>query len=34
MMLLVVFATTLGWFPQGGYQSVQGDLTGPATVVD
>jgi peptide/nickel transport system permease protein len=34
MMLLVVFATTLGWFPQGGYQSVQSDLTGFASVVD
>jgi peptide/nickel transport system permease protein len=34
MMLLVVFATTLGWFPQGGYQSVQTDVTGFANVVD
>ena len=34
MMLLVVFATTLGWFPQGGFQSVQGDATGFASVVD
>jgi peptide/nickel transport system permease protein len=34
MMLLVLFATTLGWFPQGGYQSVQTDVTGFANVVD
>jgi peptide/nickel transport system permease protein len=34
MMLLVLFATTLGWFPQGGYQSVQSDVTGFANVVD
>jgi peptide/nickel transport system permease protein len=34
MMLLVLFATTLGWFPQGGYQSVQTDVSGFANVVD
>src|SRR5262245_46594869 len=34
MMLLVLFATTLGWFPQGGYQSVDTDVTGFANIVD
>ncbi|HVF07446.1 MAG TPA: ABC transporter permease [Actinomycetota bacterium] len=33
MMLLIVFAGTLGWFPSGGYQS-SADLSGPAHVVD
>ena len=34
MMLLVLFATTLGWFPQGGYQSTQAGITGLDKVVD
>jgi peptide/nickel transport system permease protein len=34
MMLLVLFATTLGWFPQGGYQSTQSGITGLDKVVD
>jgi peptide/nickel transport system permease protein len=34
MMLLVLFATTLGWFPQGGFQSTQAGITGLDKVVD
>jgi peptide/nickel transport system permease protein len=34
MMLLVLFATTLGWFPQGGFQSTQVGITGFDKVVD
>lgn len=34
MMLLVLFATTLGWFPQGGFQSTQSGITGLDKVVD
>ncbi|HYZ12270.1 MAG TPA: ABC transporter permease [Actinomycetota bacterium] len=34
MMLLVLFATTLGWFPQGGYKSTQAGITGLDKVVD
>jgi peptide/nickel transport system permease protein len=34
MMLLVLFATTLGWFPQGGFQSTQVGITGLDKVVD
>jgi peptide/nickel transport system permease protein len=34
MMLLVLFATTLGWFPQGGFQSTQSGITGFSKVVD
>lgn len=34
MMLLVLFATTLGWFPQGGFQSTQSGITGFDKVVD
>jgi peptide/nickel transport system permease protein len=34
MMLLVLFATTLGWFPQGGFQSTQEGITGLDKVVD
>jgi peptide/nickel transport system permease protein len=33
MILLIIFAGTLGWFPAGGYQSSQ-DLTGWAHIVD
>jgi peptide/nickel transport system permease protein len=34
MVLLVLFATTLGWFPQGGFQSTQAGITGLDKVVD
>jgi peptide/nickel transport system permease protein len=34
MMLLVLFATTLGAFPQGGFQSTQSGITGMSKVVD
>jgi peptide/nickel transport system permease protein len=34
MMLLVLLATTLGWFPQGGFQSTQSGITGLSKVVD
>jgi peptide/nickel transport system permease protein len=34
MVLLVLFATTLGWFPQGGFQSTQTGITGLDKVVD
>jgi peptide/nickel transport system permease protein len=34
MVLLLLFATTLGWFPQGGYQSTQSGITGLDKVVD
>ena len=34
MMLLIVFSTTLGWFPSGGYSTPNADLTGIAHVVD
>ncbi|HEY6566745.1 MAG TPA: ABC transporter permease [Actinomycetota bacterium] len=33
MLLLIVFAGTLGWFPSGGYQSAE-DQTGLAHIVD
>ena len=34
MMLLIVFSTTLGWFPSGGYSTPNADLTGIAHIVD
>jgi peptide/nickel transport system permease protein len=34
MVLLLLFATTLGWFPQGGFQSTQTGITGLDKVVD
>jgi peptide/nickel transport system permease protein len=34
MMLLIIFSTALGWFPSGGYQTPNADLTGPEHVVD
>ncbi|MEX1100895.1 MAG: ABC transporter permease [Actinomycetota bacterium] len=34
MMLLTLFATTLGWFPQGGFRSTDTGVTGMAAVVD
>ena len=34
MMLLVLLATTLGAFPQGGFQSTQSGITGMSKVVD
>jgi peptide/nickel transport system permease protein len=34
MMLLIVFSTTLGWFPSGGYSTPNADLTGMAHIVD
>jgi peptide/nickel transport system permease protein len=34
MMLLILFSTTLGLFPQGGFQAAQGDLTGFPRIVD
>ena len=34
MMLLILFSTTLGWFPSGGYSTPNADLTGVAHIVD
>ena len=34
IMLFTLFATILGWFPQGGFQSPGADLTGGAAIVD
>jgi peptide/nickel transport system permease protein len=31
---LIIFSTALGWFPSGGYQTPNADLTGPEHVVD
>ena len=34
MMLLIIFSTTLGWFPSGGYETPNSGLTGMARIVD
>lgn len=34
MMLLTLFATTLGWFPQGGFETIDSGLTGFPAFVD
>jgi len=34
MMLLIIFSTTLGWFPSGGYETPNSGLTGMARLVD
>lgn len=34
MILLIIFSTALGWFPSGGFESPNSDLTGFARVLD
>ncbi len=34
MMLLILFSTALGWFPSGGYETPNSDLTGSAHLID
>jgi peptide/nickel transport system permease protein len=34
MILLIIFSTTLGWFPSGGFETPSSDLTGFARLLD
>lgn len=34
MILLIVFSTNLGWFPSGGFETANSDLTGFSRVID
>jgi peptide/nickel transport system permease protein len=34
MILLIVFSTALGWFPSGGFESPNSDLSGMSRVLD